>query len=502
MSYARSLVTSFLLGLPLIACAEESPSVTRVAWLDACPSEPEQPGLQAFGGVAAAMIAVVGPKLVDGAIDAAASALKAAGESKSESSSARVFQSFYTVNQMADLVPSPELQCVVVVRGKFASGPSHADFPWADKAETLKGLQSIDFRFEARMRAVNGLKSFQLVPILAELQRVQKRPWWSFGAQQARDYNVSLALQVPGAASPFAAASFTIPDLKEGQRASFDNWRLAQQVSEPMAFPAAPADVDAARARREKAVAPLLAAVDILTPSEAGDPAPSLYVKEPGVMQALQAYCSAQAEFNSQLPEAARQLDTRCAQQFGVDEKRERLDGALQTALRASTEQGGSGRSIEWATRVCKPRKLPPKDGPERDCEHFESDTSLTSAAFSKFSTSLTLVETREGSRFLSYLGTALGAAKEDMGKAISDRLIPAVKDQDADEATSRAARRAIGLADLEVERAEQALAEALAALKSASEVTTARVALLKAKTSANDAYRAVRQPVPFPEVD
>ncbi|MFN8892163.1 MAG: hypothetical protein ACK5Y8_00135, partial [Betaproteobacteria bacterium] len=80
-----------------------------MAWLDQCPSEPEQPGLQAFSGFGAALIAAVGPKLVDGAIDAAAGALKAAGESKAESTSARAFYSFYSVNQMADLVPNPDL---------------------------------------------------------------------------------------------------------------------------------------------------------------------------------------------------------------------------------------------------------------------------------------------------------------------------------------------------------------------------------------------------------
>lgn len=502
MPTTRLLVATIAMALPLQACAEEPPSVTRVAWLDQCPSEPEQPGLQAFSGFGAAIIAAVGPKLVDGAIDAAAGALKAAGESKAESTSARAFYSFYTVNQMADLVPNPDLGCVVVVRGRFASGASHASFPWADKAETLKGLQSIDFRFEARMQAVSGLKSFQLVPILAQLQRVQKRPWWAFGARQTRDYNVSLALQVPGAASPFASVSFTITALEEGQSASFDDWRLAQQVSEPMAFPAAPADVEAVRAKREKTVAPLLAAVDILTPRPATDPAPSLFVKEPQVMEALEAYCSAQVKFNTLLPEAARQLDARCGQQYGLEQRRDALDQALQTALRTPKDKGGSGRSIEWAERVCDPKVRPPRNGPETDCKGFKSDPTLAAAKFSKFTTRLTLVETREGSRFLAFLGTALGAAKADLSKAISDRVVPAVKNPAADEATSRAAGRAVGLADLDVLRAEQVLAEALEAKKSASEVTTARVALLKAKTAANDAYRNAGQPVPFPEVD
>jgi hypothetical protein len=502
MTNLRTLTAALALSIPLIACADDHPSVTRVAWLDECPSTPDLTKVQGFSAVGVALVAAIGTKLIDGAIDTAASALKAAGESKSASSTARSFQSFYYVNQMADVVPDPSLRCVVVVRGKFTNEASGNAFPWADKSLSIKGLQAVDFRFEAAIRPVTGLKSFQLVPVYAELARAQENSWWSQGAK-ARDYTVSVAMQAPGTTSPFASTTFVIPQLKEGTPALADDWRLAQQISEPLPFPAPPIDVEAMRVRREKAVAPLLLAVDILTPAKAQDPAPNLYAQdESKVRAALKALCTGQSAFNATLPREQWQLDARCAQEHEIEARRVALDQELATALRSPKAAGRSGRSLDWATRICQPKTVPPKDGPETDCQAFKTDDKLTNATYSPFTTNITVVETRDGNKFLGYLGKALGDSKESLGKEIASRVLPDKKDPAGDEARDRAASRALAFADLEVERAGQALAEALEAKKAVSEITAARVILLKAKVAANDAYRAAGRPVPYPEAD
>jgi hypothetical protein len=517
MPTSRSLGVAALLLCSGCATADEPPPDTRVAWMKSCPSEPKGTDLQPFSGALTAILAAVGPKLIDGAIDAAAGALKAAGETRSESSTAKTFRSFYFVNQMADLERHPDLSCLVLVRGKFASGRSAEQFVWADQAEALKGLQTIDFRFEARIQALRSLKSFQLVPVYAQLNQVQKRTWWPLTGPQKRDLNVSVALQVPGAASPFASASFLVRDLSEGQAVKRDDWRLSQLSSEPMAFPAPPADVEAAKARREAQLAPLLMAVDILkrkptqVPDAPSPRPPSLYFKdakkaEPGVQAALDDFCGAQAAFNAGLPDASRQLDARCAQRFELDIKRGLLERRLDEALRHEKGATSTGASREWALKVCQPKSESlGKEllDPVADCEKFERDDKLSANEYSRFTTSLTLVESRDGNKFLGFLGTALGASKEALGKTLTERWVPEVKDSAAEEGKARSNRRALALADLEVERAEQVLAEALSAEKPVpSAQTSARVALLKAKTAANDAYRAAGQPLPYPEVD
>lgn len=66
------------------ALASEAVQQTRVAWLATCPSDPPA-DLYAKGNRSAilgALVTAIGAKVVDGAVDSAAEALKAAGRDK------------------------------------------------------------------------------------------------------------------------------------------------------------------------------------------------------------------------------------------------------------------------------------------------------------------------------------------------------------------------------------------------------------------------------------
>jgi hypothetical protein len=106
-------------------------------------------------------------------------------------------------------------------------------------------------------------------------------------------------------------------------------------------------------------VDPLLAAVDILTPRPAADPAPRLHINEPQLLEALEAHCTAQVLFNSQLPEAVRRLSPDlCRSQFqqvhnqpyaGGDSGGQPLPG--HSGDRSGRRQGGFGREHLGASR-------------------------------------------------------------------------------------------------------------------------------------------------------
>lgn len=88
-------LTLFLLGVTPSASADEPQAVTRTGWIEHFPSQPPSDLLPGKSGLLGALFGAVAPKLVDGAIDAAAASLKAAGEGKAVSSSAGAYVSFY-----------------------------------------------------------------------------------------------------------------------------------------------------------------------------------------------------------------------------------------------------------------------------------------------------------------------------------------------------------------------------------------------------------------------
>jgi len=109
--YAHALLVVFAVSTSQLAWASGLSLQTRVAWLDYCQSEPKE-RIETDSDRAAPLVvgvlAVLAPKFIEGAIDAAAIALKAAGESKSVTSTARSSANFYNISQNADFNVSLE----------------------------------------------------------------------------------------------------------------------------------------------------------------------------------------------------------------------------------------------------------------------------------------------------------------------------------------------------------------------------------------------------------
>jgi hypothetical protein len=461
--------------LPAAAQAQDLPVYTKISWRAECPSEPKVQAKGLFGS----LFAAVAPKLIGGAVDAAATALTEAGKNKEISSTARTEGYFYNVTAAADQLLDTKMNCVVVQHGRFATTQAEeATESW--------------FRFEARTRPVAGLKFFQLEPVYVKASRFAEKRW--FGPDK-RSYSVALALSTPGAAAPFASATFNFTDLAEGEELKPGDWRLAQARSQPLALPADMPDVKREVEEREKAIAPYLIALDILGPAKPVSSRPPSVLGQDAAKQPLNNLCDAIITHNGKVPRQFALNDDRCA--FAVDTARAVLDAK-------SAEIYRNADAVAWAKKQC-PRHNPTEDQTLFAACGKDNPPKYAVKALGFFSTNTTLVETRPGSRFAAFLGAALSASKDDVTKAVVSRVVPdsTPVDTAAEEAAARDARRSLALADLAVAKAEDLLAEALSAVPSvASKVTQARIDLLNARIAANNAYRTAGLPVPFPSAD
>jgi hypothetical protein len=113
------LALLLLCGCNATAIAEDTPLQTRVTWRDDCPNAPKPKDVSANAtsrsGLVGAVFAAVAPKLISGAVDAAAAALTAAGQDKAKTSTARIDSDFYRVNQLGDLILADRMGCVVTL---------------------------------------------------------------------------------------------------------------------------------------------------------------------------------------------------------------------------------------------------------------------------------------------------------------------------------------------------------------------------------------------------
>lgn len=457
---------------------------TRVAWVPGC--KPESPAEKNKAAALGLLVAAIAPKVIEGAVDSAAAALKAAGQAKTSASIATNLSSFYGVSQAADLKVSN--RCMVVVRGDFESSGASSMPPWSDY-DSLKGLKSIQFLLAAEVKPLRGSKYFQLVPQYLEVNRFEEQ---SLSDRKDRDYTVAVAMTVPGGAQPFGSAEMTFKDIGIGKLSKPDDWRLRSATSLPIAFPAESADATKAKTKREAQLAPYLLAMDILSPEDPSlKAAPDLYSIK-AVIRAAKTLCDAVISFNGKQPKQFQINEERCS--YTVDPRKVALEAKLKKANRDPTR-------IAWANRICKnPKKV---DNKVVECDGPDNDDKLAIAQFTYFTTQLTLSETREGSKFASFLGTALGAAKDDVAGVLKDKILPKTQSQkDAETEAERDARIAVLLSDLEVTKAEEELA-ALLQLDSPkpADLTAARIALLKTKISSNKAYRKADLPVRFPEL-
>lgn len=474
------------------ALASEAVHQTRVAWLASCPSDPPV-NPHATGNRSAilgALVTAMGAKVIDGAVDSAAEALKAAGQTKTFATTAKSASDFYEITPSADLKVAST--CLVVVRGVFDD--KKASFAqWAENSDELRGLQSTSFHLEAKLKPLRGLKYFQLVPQYFKVGEFQDSGLF---APNDRDYVVAVTLTVPGAAQPFGSAELSFKGVVRNTEWKNNEWSLRSAASLPIAFPAESTDAAKARTKREAELAPLLLAQDILEtpPPKPFTNAPDVY-DDVGVRNKTKVVCDAIDVENRRLGDDHQLTEDRCA--YVVMKAKAALDAELETAHSNSARRA-------WAAGVCKLDISRTQSATiATKCSNEKASSALTGRSFTYFTTQLTLSETREGSKFAKFLGNALSSAKSDVSSALQSKLLPKTQAaQDSEDAAARTARTSVLVADLEVTKAEEGLADALAQDPPVPvDITSARIALLKAKITANDAYRKASLPAPYPEI-
>ncbi len=474
------------------------PMETRVTWMSECTPQPkpEKPQVKNADDSKAALIpglvAIVGAKLIGGAIDSAAEALKAAGKDRNAVTTARSGMDFYKVTKDADLLP--RAQCLVVVRGIF--GDPKKTIGWARNSDDLQGLQKPIFRMEAKSKPLRGGKFFLLEPVLLQVDDFEK---FSFFDPKDRDYLVSVSLKLPDGTGPFGSAEFLFRGIERSTDWKEGDPRLRMSTSRPVGYPTESADTTKVKKKVEGLNAPYLLAIDILSkPPEVKGKAPSL-LEGTSVGSTSELFCSELHTHNTTLPKQYALNDERCG--YVLEKSREAMEKELDNAHRSEERS-------KWARRTCAFKDEKGDVGAE--CENQAADPAIAEMArslqinsYTYFNTDLTLTETTEGSKLALWLGNALSASSDEVVTAIGGRILPKTDKQKADETLAEAEARANArIAALQVTNSEEALAELLAKDHKPSEATAARIALLKSKIAANKAARQAYQPIPFPEVD
>ncbi|KUZ01953.1 hypothetical protein WS50_09030 [Burkholderia territorii] len=477
---AVALATALLCSL---ACAEEIQ--TRVAWMERCPSEgppTETPGR--ILPIAAALV----PYAINAGVDYASAALTKAVSDKTDTSSATINGHLYEIDAAGVLYPSQQLQCLVVIRGVFDGSQSAPEFSkWA--VGDLAGLQIPHFRFEAKLDNSDYDKNvYRLKPIYVESTRAESR---SIFASSRRDYNVSVTLVEFSSATSFASATFNMTVDSPGPNGKLDATALGRIISGPISLPSSLAAITAERRQREKTAARAIMAATIIdadwqSQRPAPKPRPDEYAR-PEVRQALHTYCANIRNKNKTLSAEHKYYDERCLHDITAESAQ--VDAAVDKALI-------SPESVAWAKQVCASYHGP-NDNRLSGCGLTEKRTPV-----GLFLTNATLTETRHGAEWAKVFAKAVDDSRETL-KSSAKSLLPSEQDKarQAAQVTARQNSQSVMLADLAVQAAQDSLDELLSADAEHSKVSAARIELLKAKISRNDAYRKAGLPLPDPEI-
>jgi hypothetical protein len=440
-----------------------------------------------LGAVAVAIV----PKLIEGAVDSAALALKKAGErAELAQSTGRTISRPYMVTQDADLKVSDEHRCLIVSRGHFPQ-------PVESQEGTIASLTDIEdrvFTFEAKVQHLNGEPYFQLVPYRLRTGKFEGSSFWS---PRKREYSVAITMAMVGSDKPFASTVFTFEDVPEN-----DDWNPKTQASMRkksvlLALPPLPDSGKKAQAKQEAFIAPYVLAEYVIQAKSKSIPPtveqPPSPLDSDAVRIATNDLCAKIKIYNKNYPKTPAS-DPQCSREITI--ARAKAESAL---LASQTPDA----LIDWAGRVCPSPIIKGKDK-TISCGVTLVVPVKPDARFGQMVVDISVIEARDGNKFAAFLGEAIGSAKQGLVKAAEQQIIPSQKKalEEAGDAADRTAHRGVILADLAVTQSEQQLAE-LQATDSPTEssITAARALVIKAKIAANDAYRTADLPLPFPEL-
>lgn len=475
-----SLAAGGVLGGIATPATANNPLETRVAWTNSCPGQAGEQRVAILGAIAAVLL----PRLVDGVIDYVDAAITAAATDKSFISTAWTEDGFYSVTRLGELQRSSNIGCLQIKRGESTAPP--------ETGKPFAGLSRLSFEADLVIVRVPGLRYFQLVPLSLKVHRAESTSWF---ADADRDYLIAVSMKAVGADTAFASASISLPHIVAGSQGSRTPAQLASYRSEAMAYPATLSDANAAQAKQQGKAAPYIEAMAVLEASKE-DPAEvrkklrrGTDLSKPKVDSARAKLCTRIASDNKTLAKDHQAYDERCLGDIRLQQQA--LEDALEDAFVDSD-------SVTWATKLC-----PKYKSGDEDCKQSDLGADDPKGAYGRFRTTVTLTEIQRGSQWAKTFAQAVANSKDDM-KALAKSRLPAQRAAAAaqDESAERQATRAIALADLAVEKAEAALAEALEATPQVpSKVVQARMDVLTAKAARNDAYRSGGLPVPYPEL-
>jgi len=459
---------------------------TRIAWRASCPSEPKE----RMATVIASLVAIVAPKLVDTIVDYASTALTTAASDKSYTSSGSNDTNFYSVSTEGDLTRNQEVGCLVIKHGQYSDEPGGT-------TDVFSALQTPFVEIELKLVPLPGLKYFQLKPVSFKSHKAEESSWFR---DADRDYTIAISMKSPGADSPFASGAISILNVTPGQKGVLKGYQLLRYVGEPMPFPASMADANAAQAKQQKIAAPYAEAMAVLEAANENNQSASRATKRPpdynkeSVITAQRHLCDEIESENLDLPKANRAFDERCLADIGL--RQQDLSEALAAAFI-------DPESTHWATQTCPKYVAGQAPGIESACGNDNYLNSAAGKTFGPFRTTIALTETAHGAEWAKLFAQAISSSKDDL-KAYAKSRLPSARHAAAlaEDEASRNATRALVLADLDVEKAEAVLAEALATSpQRQSDVVQARIGLINAKIKSNDAYRNAGLSIPYPEL-
>lgn len=491
------LATSLVAGCASAPASKAPSSVieTRVGWRTQCGVKTITNNTAYQSVVGAAVVAIVVPKLISGAIDAGADYLKAAGQSKAVSSQARVDGKFYDVTEEGDLKKSDGSRCLEIVRANFGDPTKDtvAEHPWADGITNFAGINNVQFRLSA-IAVVVEKQYLKLIPTYFKVEKFQESSWF----KKTRDYSIAVTFATPGSAAPFSAFEFKFPGVRAGDEKQIGD--MVGMESLPVPLPADMADAKVAQTRQEAQAAPYVLAYDIINSRYRHDhpKTPALPTRPPiydtSVQAAAQAYCHQLQQHNRSVPRNFALNDERCT--YGNEPSRLALEKGLKDAYISDAQ-------VSWANSVCQ---IPPTRNAEGELEAQKCSTLPTvTGTTGYFITTATLVETREGSKFAAYLGNALAASKDELSTLVQSKVIPAQREaaRDAADKAKREGYEGMLQADYAVEYAQAVLIETSAVPDiPASQLSAAKAKLLDSKIKANKAYRDAGRAAPYPHLD
>ncbi|VVE55645.1 hypothetical protein PHO31112_05016 [Pandoraea horticolens] len=488
----------------------------RVEWLNSpcpkgLPAQDAEEGAQKFAPIVGAVITVLAPKLIAAGIDLAAKKLQAAGSDRPDLLSARTDAFFYEyLRQRRNAL---QARCIVAVEAENFNAPLTEEEPhrWRINAPHVGGFINPRMIFMAAVEPAPEGKLFRLVPTYLEIGDWRVH---SFFGGSKRDYNFTVSLTAIGAAKPFASTDLAFKGLSDHTVYVASDPVLSAQVSDFMPLPEVStggakyvSDVETAWASKDRAASLLDAQYKISNEkkkrAEPGYEAPP--GKEPSVYNdgrytaKLDAYCKGVAQSNKPLASAQRTVPAECNWRNQV---------ALEAATSTKADAELRPTSLVWAAKTCWPdptvRKqqlaMPAPKG--YICTEPSTLAEAPSKLHTRVATLVVVSEVIPGSKAAKFFGDVLADSKADVSKVITDQL-PPMTDQakDAKDSAQRALQQAVVDADFQVTLAQNRLDE-LPADSPASKFTELRMKRQAAWYAANNAYRAVGRPPPYPETD